>query len=383
MPEGHSIHRLARVLTELFAGQRVAASSPQGRFAAGAELVNGSQILPSQAWGKHLFIPFTTAEGGPYSSSGGPARETPFGPETALGPETTLGQETALEAKHATGLETKHGADLETMLAAEEISWVHVHLGLYGRWVFNGDSTFLRSSLLGVPHIIIGEGDEIRSAVTNPDDDVQFGPRTDSAEGGEDAAETGRAAAWRPPAPRGAVRLRILTAHGSADLSGPNQCEVKTGAEVEAVLDRLGPDPLHNNPGDREEFIDLVRRRRSPVGGLIMDQSVAAGPGNIYRAESLFRVGVHPDRPGNKVSRERLGLVWDDLVDIMNDGLATGTIQTIQPELAPAEPIEADPEASRWAVYHRTGRPCLRCGATVREKLMQGRRLFWCPGCQR
>lgn len=347
MPEGHSIHRLALVLTELFSGEVVRASSPQGRFAAGAELLDGSRILPVQAWGKHLFIPFADADN----------------------PDPTADISRSNVADHL------------------EIRWIHVHLGLYGRWVFNGDDSFLKSKLLGVPHIIIGEGDEVRSAVTDPADDVQFGTRTDLGgivEAGPSAsAWRPSASAWRPPAPRGAVRLRILTENGVADLSGPNQCEVKTGAEVAAVLARLGPDPLRNAPGDRALFIDHVRRRRAPIGGLVMDQSVAAGPGNIYRAETLFRVGIHPDRPGVKVSRQRIGLMWDDLVDIMTDGLETGTIQTIQPDLAPAKPIEGDLEASRWAVYHRTGRPCLRCGSTIREKLMQGRRLFWCPGCQR
>lgn len=337
MPEGHSIHRLALVLTELFAGEVVAASSPQGRFSAGAEILDGSRVLPSQAWGKHLFIPFVDA---------------------------TVPHEAA-------------AFTLEQIAEYPHIRWIHVHLGLYGRWVFNGDESFLKSKLLGVPHIIIGEGDEIRSAITDPSDDVQFGARTHSTE----AASPSKP--WQAPPPRGAVRLRILTDRGAADLSGPNQCEVKTGTEVNKVLERLGPDPLRNAPGDRSLFIDLVRKRRSPIGGLVMDQSIAAGPGNIYRAESLFRVGIHPYRPGSRVSRERIGYLWDDLVETMTNGLETGTIQTIQNELAPELPVEGDPEASRWAVYHRTGRPCLRCGVAVREKLMQGRRLFWCPGCQR
>lgn len=356
MPEGHSVHRLALVLTELFSGEVVRSSSPQGRFTAGAGLLDGSRILPVQAWGKHLFIPFVTPD-------------VPD-PAADISPENV--------ADH------------------HDVSWVHVHLGLYGRWVFNGDESFLRSKLLGVPHIIIGEGDEVRSAITDPADDIQFGARTTLT----DPQDIGRAndapdatagttrtdsptPVWRPPAPRGAVRLRIRTEHGVADLSGPNQCEVKTGAEVATVLERLGPDPLRDEPADRAQFIDLIRRRRVPVGALVMDQSVAAGPGNIYRAETLFRVGIHPYRPGNKVSRERIGRMWNDLVEIMTDGLETGTIQTIHPDLAPSEPIDGDSEASRWAVYHRTGRPCLRCGSTVREKLMQGRRLFWCPGCQR
>ncbi|MDP9833302.1 Fpg/Nei family DNA glycosylase [Trueperella abortisuis] len=344
MPEGHSIHRLALVLGELFAGQIVRASSPQGRFTAGADILDGSLILPAQAWGKHLFVPFVV--GGQNAGAG-------------------------------SGRAGEHATQLPDAALDPDLLWLHVHLGLYGRWVFNGDAAFLSSRLLGAPHILIGEeATELRAAA--PTAIHVTGPATTRASGpGNHDVE-----AWRPPAPRGAVRLRLLTEHGSADLSGPNQCAIKTGDEVAAVVGRLGPDPLRNAPGDRERFIELVRARRSPVGALVMNQSVAAGPGNIYRAESLFRAGIHPYRVGARVGVGRLADLWDDLVSLMGDGLTRGTIRTISPELAPAEPLPGDPEASRFAVYHRQGRTCLRCGATVREAEMQGRRLFWCPGCQ-
>jgi endonuclease-8 len=54
VPEGHTIHRLAARHRELFAGQRVAVSSPQGRFATGAELLSGRTLLDTEACGKHL-----------------------------------------------------------------------------------------------------------------------------------------------------------------------------------------------------------------------------------------------------------------------------------------------------------------------------------------
>ncbi|MFT4298440.1 MAG: Fpg/Nei family DNA glycosylase [Aeromicrobium sp.] len=54
MPEGHTLHRLARDLTEAFAGRRVCSLSPQGRFA--AQRIDGRRLGPSRAWGKHLFV---------------------------------------------------------------------------------------------------------------------------------------------------------------------------------------------------------------------------------------------------------------------------------------------------------------------------------------
>ncbi|MDA3646486.1 Fpg/Nei family DNA glycosylase [Saccharopolyspora indica] len=55
MPEGHTLHRLAGVHDELFAGTRVRVGSPQGRFATSASLLDGSVLERAEAHGKHLF----------------------------------------------------------------------------------------------------------------------------------------------------------------------------------------------------------------------------------------------------------------------------------------------------------------------------------------
>jgi len=58
MPEGHTLHRLARDLNDLFAGEVVRASSPQGRFDQGAALLDGRVLEKAEAYGKHLFVRF-------------------------------------------------------------------------------------------------------------------------------------------------------------------------------------------------------------------------------------------------------------------------------------------------------------------------------------
>ena len=55
MPEGHTLHRLARLHHRRFAGSPVRVLSPQGRFAEGAALVDGRVLVKSEAWGKHLW----------------------------------------------------------------------------------------------------------------------------------------------------------------------------------------------------------------------------------------------------------------------------------------------------------------------------------------
>ena len=59
MPEGHTIHRLARLQRPLLVGRPVAVSSPQGRFAAGAGRLDGQEVEEVEAVGKHLFYHWT------------------------------------------------------------------------------------------------------------------------------------------------------------------------------------------------------------------------------------------------------------------------------------------------------------------------------------
>ncbi|MBV7363560.1 hypothetical protein KRX54_03835 [Actinomycetaceae bacterium TAE3-ERU4] len=319
MPEGHSIHRTAYALNDLFASTKVACSSPQGRFESGASLLSGLYLTRALAWGKHLFVPFSASPEGEYDLA-------------------DLSGEQALSAR-----------------------WLHIHLGLYGSWNFYTDGSETVSEFIGAPRRKIGEGDEVVSSVS-----TQISQES-----------------WQHPQPRGQVRLRISTPQAVADLSGPNTCEVLEAQEVISILARLGPDPLAPQKADAKRFSDLVRRRGVPVGQLVMDQSVVAGPGNIYRAECLFRVGINPNRPGKQVSQKRLELLWKDLVSAMSDGVREGKIITVPKELVPEALSEFDQEAARFAVYHRTGRPCLRCGSEIKESNLAGRKLFWCPGCQR
>jgi endonuclease-8 len=267
VPEGHTIHRLARNLQQVFAGERVSSSSPQGRFAAGAALVDGAVVDSAEAHGKHLFVGFPSA------------------------------------------------------------LWVHVHLGLYGSF----------------------------DVVTGPADP-----------------------------PRGQVRWRISGNRGHADLRGPTVCEVIGPAEKAAIQARLGADPLRGD--DPTPALERIGRSRTSIGVALMDQSVLAGVGNVYRAEVLFRAGIDPARPGLEVDADTLRSIWSDLVALMSRGVANGRIDTVRPEHEPeamGRPPRVDDHGGEVYVYRRHGRPCHVCGQPVRTAVVAGRNLFWCPSCQR
>ena len=263
MPEGHSVHRLARSLHRSFAGERLRVSSPQGRFGAGAALLDGGTLVGAQAHGKHEFLRF------------GPDR------------------------------------------------WLHVHLGLYGKWTFG-----------------VGE----------------------------------------PPTPRGAVRVRLASGDAWADLRGPTACAVLDSAEVTAIRARLGADPLRRD-ADAGAAGATIRRSRVPLGALLMQQEIVAGVGNVYRAEALFRARLDPWRPGRDLTAERWAALWTDLVVLLRDGVKRGWIVTTRPADRSRRGGAVRVEDAHY-VYRRTGLPCRICGTPVLAEPMVGRTLYRCPVCQ-
>lgn len=186
------------------------------------------------------------------------------------------------------------------------------------------------------------------------------------------------------PAPVGVVRLRLEGGGWYGDLRGPNTCELLEPGEVKLLRDRLGPDPLRGD-ADPEAAWRRVGRSRTPIAVLLMDQSVVAGPGNIYRAEVLFRQGIDPRLPGRLLGARRWAALWDDLVELMAAGVRAGRIDTVRPEHMPEAMGRAprvDGHGGEVYVYRRAGLPCLVCGTEVATVEVASRNLFWCPGCQ-
>ncbi|MCQ9343792.1 Fpg/Nei family DNA glycosylase [Corynebacterium kozikiae] len=267
MPEGHVIHRLARDINTAFSGGAVQVRSPQGRFAAEAARLDGSELVAARAHGKHLFVEF----------------DVPL-------PER----------------------------------FVYVHLGLIGSWRFEP------------PH-----------------------------------------EQW------GQIRLQIANATVAANLRGPQFCRLLDADAVAGIVGKLGADPLL--PFDPHTYAAVeakVKRSRRSIGSLLMDQKLFPGVGNIYRAETLFRLGISPFTPGFHV---KLRPIWDDLVLLMDQGVESGRIDTVRPEHTPEAMGRAprkDDHGGEVYVYRRAGQPCYVCGTPIAMQVMEGRNLFWCPSCQ-
>lgn len=187
------------------------------------------------------------------------------------------------------------------------------------------------------------------------------------------------------PAPGTGVRLRLAVEGFAADLTGPMVCELLAPGEERAVIEPLGPDPLRRGAGGsraREEFARRLRRRQVAVGAALLDQTIVAGVGNVYRAEVLFLCGIHPDRPAGSLDDAQVACLWDTLRAELSAGLRLGRIVTVVPSEVGARSRARVPDDERVYVYRRGGEPCRRCGTTVAAWTSAQRTISACPTCQ-
>lgn len=265
MPEGHVLHRAARLHAKRFKGRAVAMASPQGRFSQGAERLDGRVLSGIDAKGKHIFYRFDSGD------------------------------------------------------------VLHIHLGLYGKFR------------------------------------MQKQP-------------------FPEPSPN--ARLVMDTDDDRLHLAGPTACDVLDEEAADAVAARLGPDPILNPADGAEQVAIRLRRRSIPIGAAILDQKVIAGLGNVYRAELLFLIGLHPFTRANEVDEPTLDELWKLSVEQLKAGERSGRIVTVDPAEVGVPSVAKMTRGERLYAYKRDGLPCRRCGDLIRSADIDGRSIWWCPSCQ-
>ena len=142
----------------------------------------------------------------------------------------------------------------------------------------------------------------------------------------------------------------------------------------------LGPEPLA--PGfDADALGACLAGRRRAIKAALLDPRVVAGIGNIYADEALFAARLHPARRADRLRRPERTRLHAALVDVLQRALARGGSSFDAFYRMPdGRPGSFQDE---FAVYGRTGRPCRRCGATVRRFVVAGRGTHVCLRCQR
>ena len=145
------------------------------------------------------------------------------------------------------------------------------------------------------------------------------------------------------------------------------------------LLAKLGPEPF--DPAcDAEYLWRATRSRTLAIKLALMDNHLIVGVGNIYANESLFRAGIRPTTPVNRVSKLRFGRLVSEVRATLTEAIAKGGSTLRDYVDSKGEPgyFQLD-----HFVYSRRGLPCRVCGTAILEIRQGARATSYCPRCQR
>ena len=145
------------------------------------------------------------------------------------------------------------------------------------------------------------------------------------------------------------------------------------------LLAHLGPEPLEEG-FTVEHLQSICAKRSAAIKLVIMDAKVVVGVGNIYASEALFRAGIPPKTPANRVSKPKLARLVQSIRDVLTDAIQEGgtTLRDF---------LNSDGEPGYFRqklfVYERKGEPCRVCETPIRHAVLGQRSTYWCPKCQK
>ena len=153
---------------------------------------------------------------------------------------------------------------------------------------------------------------------------------------------------------------------------------------------RLGPEPMAE-AFTSELLAGALKRSRQAIKVKLLDQSLVAGIGNIYASESLFRAGLSPRRPANRLSRVQVEKLWQAIREVLTIAIECGSTIPLNFEAHPSDKLfyygsaagAADFYTERLGIYDRAGQPCGSCGTPIKRIVQAARSTFFCPHCQK
>jgi formamidopyrimidine-DNA glycosylase len=139
----------------------------------------------------------------------------------------------------------------------------------------------------------------------------------------------------------------------------------------------LGPDAL-DIPLD--DFLQRLKKRKTGIKSLLLNQKVLRGMGNIYTDEALHEARINPRAIASSLSKERATRLHRAMVDILTTAIRLKGSSI-------SDYVDADGQKGSFQlqhqVYGRAGGPCATCGTAIRRIVVGQRGTHYCPKCQR
>lgn len=189
------------------------------------------------------------------------------------------------------------------------------------------------------------------------------------------------------PGPRETSRIRLeCEATGVVGYMSGIRCKLLDIGSLASAKATIGPDPLRCD-ADANRFWRALQGSKRPIGVVLMDQKCISGIGNIYRAEILHRLRLHPMRPAGTLLRKEFESLWKECVTFLRLGCESGVIITVlDEEWASLQDVRAgmhvkkDKSSRRWVYFRKS---CLACAGNVSSWVIGGRDCFACERCQK
>jgi formamidopyrimidine-DNA glycosylase len=152
---------------------------------------------------------------------------------------------------------------------------------------------------------------------------------------------------------------------------------IEYSSEFPKRVARLGPEPLEIGV---EDFVAGLKRRKTTVKALLLNQAFVRGIGNIYADEALFRAGIHPQAMAARLRADRARKLHAAIGEVLSQAIEAGGSSI-------SDYVDAEGRKGffqfQHRVYQRTGEPCVKCGAPVKRVLVAQRSSHFCARCQK
>lgn len=149
---------------------------------------------------------------------------------------------------------------------------------------------------------------------------------------------------------------------------------------VPAQAAHIALDPL-DSFFDDEMFITRLRKKSTGVKRALLDQTLISGVGNIYADESLWAAKIHGERSADSLSKVKAQELLLEVRQVLNKALAEGGTSF------DAQYVNVNGQSGYFAhslnAYGQQGKPCPRCGTSIRKVSFMNRGSHFCPRCQK
>jgi formamidopyrimidine-DNA glycosylase len=155
-------------------------------------------------------------------------------------------------------------------------------------------------------------------------------------------------------------------------------------------IENLGPEPL-GREFTPAFLAKALGRSRQPVKVKLLDQSVAAGVGNIYASEALFRAGISPKQSAGTLTPLQVKRLWRSIRETLREAIRFGSTVPLKFASGKSDGLfyfgrSGDGETfyeERLRVYDRAGLGCSKCRSPIKRITQAARSTFFCPKCQK